>query len=39
MFPFRGKVVSLQGNMPEFIYNGIKDSDSGLYCIRLQGDA
>ena len=39
MFPFREKVVPLQGNMPEFIENGIKDSDSGMYCIRLQGDA
>ena len=33
------KSVPLQGDMPKFIWNGIKDSGSGMYCIRLQGDA
>ena len=33
------KSVPLQGDKPKFIWNGIKDSGSGMYCIRLQGDA
>ena len=36
---FEEKPVPLQSNKRAYISNGIKNSDSRMYCIRFQGDA